>query len=145
MSYATTDQVQSEFKDVDFADADAAITTTEVDRFLEEADAEIDINLSAVYQTPITGTQALVVVRMIAIWLTKSRVAEILRVKTGRPESDQDGEGGTAERARTMLRDLATGKLQLTDAVSSTSGGGVRSYTAENSIENVFDTTKQQW
>jgi hypothetical protein len=107
MSYADLSHIQSEFKDVTF-DADSAVTDTEIARFLEEADAEIDMNLCGMYETPITGTTALVIVRMIEIWLVKDRVSEILLVKTGRPETtrtvgvDQGNELGRC--SRTWLR-----------------------------------------
>jgi phage gp36-like protein len=143
MSYADPSQIQSEFKDVTF-DADSAVTDTEVTRFLEEADAEIDINLCGLYETPITGTTALVVVRMISIWLVKDRVSEILLVKTGRPENDQDGGSRPGERAREMLKNLAKGTLQLKDATPA-NPYAVRSYTAQNSVEFVFDADKVQW
>jgi phage gp36-like protein len=144
MSYATVQYIEEEFKDVEFTST-SALTDTEVTRFLEEADAEIDMNLGTRYQTPITGTQALIIMRIIAIWLVKSRVSEILRIKTGRIESDQDGGSDPAERAREMLTKISQGKLNLTDATLANSYDGVRSYTSENAIEHVFDTETTQW
>jgi phage gp36-like protein len=143
MSYATQSHIEAEFKDVTFSTT-TAVTPTDITRFLEEADAEIDSKLSLKYATPITGTNALIIVRLIEIWLVKSRVSEILRVKTGRPESDQEG-GDPGERARQWLTDLVSEKMRLTDGTRASSYDGVRSYALENSLEHVFDKDIDQW
>lgn len=144
MAYCTNAQVSSEFKGITFS-ASSSITDTEVDRFIEEADAEIDGKVSQVYTTPITGTVSLIIVRTISIWLVKDRINKILAVKTGNDEDNQSGEESLGSRARQMLNDIVDRKLDLPDATLVTASDGVKDYNYANSIEPTFKRGTVQW
>ena len=140
--YATAAQVETEFKGVTFSSSTQP-TSTELSTMITEASAEIDARLAVKYTTPITGTNALVVVRSICVQLLKGRVNEIRGIKTG-GDDDKDYTD-PSKLARDMLDKLASGKMKLTDATLAATADGVKSYTYTNSIEPNFDVEESQW
>ena len=68
MAYCTEAQVEGEFKSVDFG-ASTAVTSDDITRFIEEADAFIDGKIGVRYVVPITGSISLLIIRTIAISL----------------------------------------------------------------------------
>lgn len=146
-AYATTAEVQEEFKAIDFTSSTTAVTTTEIDRFLLEAQAEIHTYLATRYTIPITGTEALVVMRTISIWLVKSRIVMIMRQKQVDVKGDQDvGPVSLRKQAIDWLKMLASGKMVLSDApVIATNHGGMDSYLAGKDFCYDFDRDKRQW
>ena len=52
MAYSTNAQVASEFKSITFSSS-TSVTDTEVDRFIVEADEEINYKIGRVYVVPI--------------------------------------------------------------------------------------------
>lgn len=145
MAYCTVTQVAEEFKDVSF-DAGTTVTDARVTRFIEEAGAEIDSVLSRRYQVPITGTNALIVVRQVAIGLVAGRVKEIMRVKASDESKNQEGRGGdTASLARKLLSQIATGDVKLIDAIEASADQGVRSFVVSEGVEHLFKRGEDQW
>jgi len=144
MAYCTTANVQSEFKDITFS-ASTSITSTEISDFIDQADAEINGRVGLVYVTPITGSIALLIIKSISIGIVTQRVKDILAVKTGNPDVEQEGRTNSAIAARKMLDEIVSGKMLLTDAVKRSSGDGVKSYTSINNIEHVFEKETNQW
>ncbi len=152
MSYATIAKVEGEFKNVTFTSKDAvlpllptAVTIEDVTQWLADADAEINSRLSVKYQTPITGTEALTVMCMLAIWLVKDRILGVMEVKGVTPATSQIAPKSNRQKALDALNDLVSGKMKLTDATPATTADGVRSYMSDNVIQNVFDRTIEQW
>ena len=145
-NYTTVSKVQAEFKSVTFATTTVP-TLANVGDYLSDADAEIDCTLSVKYQTPITGTQALILIAMIEVWLVKDRILNVIKVKTGKNSEDQDGATNYRDKAMKVLNSLAAGTMKLTDATLVNSNDGVRSYTNENptTAPRVFDRTINQW
>jgi phage gp36-like protein len=144
MAYATQAQVLAEFKDLTVG-ASTPISTSDIAAFIADADAEINSRLSVKYTTPITGSESLIMMKMISVWLIKHRINEILAVKTGTSQTSQEGSKSYRQMAMDLLNDLASGKAKLTDATLATSADGVKSYTYTNSIEHVFDLEIDQW
>jgi phage gp36-like protein len=147
MSYAASADVVGEFKDLTVASSGTAISTDDMTRFLAEADAEINSRLSVKYTTPITGTESLLLMRQIAVWLVKDRIERITEVKTGRPVDAQKGQTPTSLRSQALelLKSICEGKIKLTDATLASTGDGVGSYSSENGTEHIFDRDTQQW
>jgi phage gp36-like protein len=146
MAYCTYDNIQSEFKDVTFSTTTTAVTQTEVTAFISEVEAEIDGRIGVRYTTPIIGTSSLLIMRMVSIFLTCSRISKILEIKTGEADKDQPRRVEEAKAAYKIIDDIIAGKLILTDAVlRSSSNGGVRSYNYSNNIEQSIDVTIDQW
>lgn len=144
MSYTNPTLVVGEFKDLTIS-ASTAVTTTKLTQFIADADAEINSRLGVKYKTPITGTESLVMVTMIATWLVKHRIIEVLHVKTADDKTSQVGSKSYRETALAVLKEIASGNIILTDAVLKTSADGVRSFSNDNATANIFDRSIDQW
>lgn len=145
MAYSTRTQVEGEFKSVAFSSTTEP-TDTEINRFIEEADAEIDSIIGVKYSTPVTDATGIILLRRISIAIVAERVKEILAVKLGKKELEQQSVGElSATRARSMLDKIAQGKMKLGGAALASSHDGVKSYVSSNSVPHNFDMTKQQW
>jgi phage gp36-like protein len=145
MAYATSTEVVGEFKDLTVAASGTNISDADMARFLADADAEINSRLSVKYTTPITGTEALVLMRMIECWMVKHRIEKILEVKTGRPVDSQEGGKSLRQQALDLIKAIVEGNVKLTDATLASTGDGVGSYTSENGTEHIFDRDTVQW
>ncbi len=145
MAYCTTTHVSGEFKGVTLSSSTTPTDTT-VERFIAEADAEIDSKVGLKYETPVTGTTALIVVRQISIWLVAARVKEIFKVKTGASSAEQEArEGDLRKMAMDRLDRIAKGEELLPDATLRSSYDGVRSYVVDNGVEAQIDVESEQW
>lgn len=150
MAYSTNAQVASEFKSITFSSS-TSVTDTEVDRFIVEADEEINSQIGRVYVVPIVEADsplAFPVVRMLSIWLVAERVREIMQLKSIMPTRlKQQGRMplDSAERAREMLESIAARKMQLLDAKLKTTHGGVASFNSDNAIDAQWEKGVDQW
>lgn len=146
MPYCTATHVQEEFKALDFSTVDGAMTTAKVERFIEEAGAVINSRLASRFTTPITGTEALIVMRVIAIGLVAERVKSILEIQGLEESKEQQAKIDTLARdARSMLKALSEGTATLTDAVGKSTSQGFRSYNVDEGVEPVFEKDTDQW
>ncbi len=144
MAYCTEAEVASEFKDVTFSTT-TAVTTADVTRFIEEADAEINGRVGLIYQTPIVSTEGVKVTRLISIGIVSRRIKTILAVKTGSEKADQ-GSAENADTFRRMLTMIVKGEMILAGAVKLSTGDGVQSYNSSSAgIENTFKKGEDQW
>lgn len=144
MAYSTTNQIQSEFKDITFS-ATSSVTDTEVTEIISMTDAEIDARLGVKYEVPITGTSALLICRTISTYISAARISKIVEVKTGEADKDMPRRIEERNAALKMIEDIVAGKMLLSDATSRSTRGGVRSYNYDNDIEAEIDVTKDQW
>jgi phage gp36-like protein len=145
MAYCTDTDISSEFKDITFS-ASTTITDTEVDGYIDQASSLIDSYLIAKYQVPITGSASLLFMKMICIWLVKSRILSILSVKTPLDKTKQDPDGQKLyDQAIELLKKLKSGAIQLTDAVASTSDDGLTSYLMNRDVEFQFQMESDSW
>lgn len=146
MAYCESADVQTEFKNIKFNESDSAIVTADVDEFIEQASSEMDSRLSIRFTVPVTaGPSALSLLKQLCIWLVASRIKEIVEVKEVREEVDQDVKRDTGAKARKMLDDIVSGKINLIGAALATSADGVGSYVSANNIERVFKKNEEQW
>lgn len=149
MAYSTNAQVASEFKDITFGGS-TPLTDTEVDRFIEEADAFINAKISKRYSTSITEVGnpiSFAILRNISIWLVAERVREIMQVKGISVEQLKQGARVPAGRkeAMKMLEEIAGGKLDLSDATLADSDDRIASFNVDNDIEHSFKRNVEQW
>lgn len=149
MSYATEDQIKSEFKSITFS-ATSKVTSAEVTRFLEEADATIDSYVGTIYTVPVTAERALVVLRGIEIDIVSTRVAKILRIKTAMKGDIKQEilDGSSMKFAMARLKDIQAGRATLLDADLISSGAGVNSFIEDDNTNDYspeFDVEKVQW
>jgi len=145
MAYCTNAQVAAEFKNLSFSSSTYP-TDTNVDRFIAEADAEIDSRVGLKYQVPLTGSVALLVARQLSIDIVAERVRRVIKVQSGQDQKRQDGrEGDTAKEARERTDLIVQGKMVLSDATLASSHDGVKSYNSDNGVEPVFDAETESW
>lgn len=144
MAYATTAQIERDFKDITFSSS-TSVTDTDVAAFIEEADAEIDANLADKYEVPITGAAALIVVRTISIAIVADRIRGILTIKTGDEKKDQAQGKSASEIARQRLKDIRDGKIKLVGATLAQSSDGIKSYATDEDLEPIFSMDEDQW
>jgi hypothetical protein len=143
MAYSTNSDIQSEFKNLTYTSG--GISSSEVDNFILEEDAFIDGIVGRKYETPVTGTYSLRILKTISIQLVVSRIKRILAVKTGRPELDQDSSSNLFAMAKTKLDDIAEGRLILSDATLARSSDGVDSFAVSDDIKHIFKRDQDQW
>ena len=86
--YCTTSDVQDFFKDVTFS-AQTKVTLTEVGDIIIEKSNYIDGRLDNIYVTPITGTQALSMIKHCAEHLVAAEIWERLR-PAGLPKDESN-------------------------------------------------------
>ena len=147
MSYASTTDIQNEFKSLDLT-SNTTLTSTKITQFLADADAEINARLACTYQVPITGTNSLIVVKLIEIYLVKHRCMEILRQsKTGTTSGEEDAQTNYRKMGLNMIDDIIKRKIILTDATLGNPSGGVQSFSNSNpdSAPHIFDRSMKQW
>ena len=149
MAYSIYTDVQSEFKGLTLS-ATSKVTITEVTEYISQEDAKIDAKLSIRYSTPITGTEALKLVKKISIDFTAYRISKILNLKTDVPLPDGRiiqvlNNSGSYKESMKFLDELASGKVPLPDATLNSPGPVVSSYNATNSIEPIFKRDTKQW
>lgn len=150
MAYTDITAIQGEFKSVTFS-ATTAVTTDDIARFISEEEAFLDAHVGTIYTTPVTGTEALKIMKLMSTLLVKARILDILEVKTGKTDEDQGG--GAAEKLRDRILNEDTGILSLikkklfllSDATLVSSSGGVSSYTQSNSLTSQFQKGVDQW
>lgn len=149
MAYAVFGDIESEFKNISFA-AGQALVESQVTEFISQEEAVINATISNRYETPITGTQALKVVKSITIAYVAYRVAKILNLKKDIPipkgfVPQTLNEGSAFVKARKQLEAIQSGKIVLNDAVARSTEQGVKSYNSENSISSIWKRDTRQW
>ena len=145
MPYTTVPLVASEFKSLTIS-ASTTVTIAETDEFISQHDALIDARLGARFVTPITGAEALKIVKMISTGLTVCRVQDILQVRTGSQKTDKDlVSPKVCKNAERWLDDIVNGRLTLKDATLLSTADGWASGNLDNSVEPFFERTLDQW
>lgn len=145
MAYTTVSAIQDEFKNITFS-ASTYPTSTAVSEFITQEEYLLDAEVGTVYTTPITGTMALSVMKLMSTLMVKARVMEILTVKTGSSDEDQGNPADDLrQRVRDMLDKIKSKLLILSDETLLETSGGVRDYNSNNDITQTFKATTDQW
>ena len=149
MSYVTNTEIASEFKNVSFGPS-SAITNDEVDEFISQEQAVIDLTISNRYNIPVTGTDSVKILKRITSAFVAYRIAKILNLKKDIPIPEklvaQDlSDGAFYLTAKKQLNDIRDGKIILYDADVKSSGQGVGSYNHTNAIDPLWERDTRQW
>jgi len=149
MAYAAYGDIESEFKNLEFSTS-KALTPAEVTEFISQEEGVINAAVSTRYDTPVTGTEAVKVLKNISIAIVACRVAKILNLKKDIPIPagmipQQLNEGWACRKAEKLLEKIQSGKVVLDDAEAVSSGQGVSSYNSDNSICPVWKRDAKQW
>ena len=147
-SYASLSDIVAEFKELSI-DESSAVSITDVNQYIEQESAMIEMYLEPIYVLPVTGERALKILKRLAIALVAYRIAQILSISRATVLTDtktiQEINGGTAyKQALKDLEKISQEKLVLPDATLK-SNRDPYSYNSEQTIEPVFSTTEQQW
>ncbi|MCK5608285.1 hypothetical protein KAR91_40765 [Candidatus Pacearchaeota archaeon] len=143
MAYSTNADVVKEFKSIDTTNG--VISDAKIDEYIAQADAYINGRVGLVYETPVTGTNSLLILKEISIGFVAQRIAFILETKSITPTGDQAIPKNLIEQAESRLTMIAEKTLILDDAEEKSSNGGVSSYTSENNVTRNFQQGVQQW
>jgi hypothetical protein len=145
MAYSAVSDVQKEFKGLALSGTSNPTDTT-VTGWISEADAEIDGRIGTRYQTPVTGTNSLLILKTISIGIVAGRLKEFLKVKAPTLETSQNGrDGNPAKDAREKLGLIAAGDLLLSDASEKSTGEGVSGFTYSNGETATFQKDVESW
>lgn len=144
MAYCIYEDITSEFKDLVLT-TDTKVTPAKVTQFISQTDATINGMIGNRYITPVTGTESLLILKLICIKIVSNRVAKIMEVKTPKDESNQSSVKSLEPTPMEMLEAIADGSLILSDATLRDSQNGVGSYAISNSIPNTFEKGRDQW
>lgn len=142
MSYSINNDVINEFKSLDTS---GKISKTKIDDWIGQADAYIDGRIGLIYTTPVTGTNALLILKEISIGFVAQRVAYVLETKSITPSGDQYIPKNLILMAEKKLQMIIDRQLLLSDAELISSNGGVKSYTSSNTVTRNFKYNVDQW
>lgn len=112
MAYVTVDQIKSMFRrikiEADTGDesTNTVVTTEEVDEFIAETEAVLNAKLSEYYETPITGTESLLIVRKIVRMKVAHIIKGILEVTDAESDKKQDVQGNLDKQADKLIEKL---------------------------------------
>ena len=153
MSYCSSVDISVELKHMKLGDANSQVKTADVEDFIDQADAVIDMYVGKRYETPIVGVKSLQILRKISIDLVTYRVVKILDLSKSNPIPDAQvvqeiTEGSAYRESMKILKDIRDNLMSLPDATLLDSAGGLASFHTEagnSEITPFFDITKQQW
>ncbi len=147
MAYATTAEVQADFKSVVFSTI-TLVTSADVAQFIVEADALINSYVGMKYSTPVTASDsALSLLKLFSRTLVSDRIKKILEVKQATSTSaNQDVRGAYSSRdVMKALEAIKNGELSLDGATSLVSGGGFYSRNSAQNEVPIFEKGTKQW
>ena len=148
MVYATVQDIQDDWKKINFNADKAIINETKVQAMIEDESAYINAWISNKYQTPVLendSPSSYAILKRICVFRVSERIKNILEVKTGENQtsSDEKQNKNYARTPNSDLKDIQKGQMQLTDAIRSANGMG--SFNIDAGVEFEFDVSKQQW
>lgn len=147
MGYCTYQDVQADFKNIQFA-AGQFVTDTAVTQFIVEASALIDSYVGGRYATPITGTQALALCSLYCRTLVADRVRGILAVKQQvATDANQQvkSDGFSTKDVMKALNDIKNGDSTLIDAILNNASASMYSNNFERGVSAKFHKNRRQW
>ncbi len=148
MAYCVNTDVKAEFKNLVYQSS-GGITSGEVDTWITETDAYINGRIGLKYSTPVTGTQGVLILKTVSIWLVAHRVKNRLMTLTGtKGEQSSEPVEGYDVAAEKRLEMIVTGMLPLSDATLARSNDGVDSYSysqSEDTEAPIFHRGVDEW
>ena len=135
----------------DFANGVEFTTTSkvklsEVESYIESESNYIDSAIASKYQTPVikaTSPKAFDLLKRICIYRVSDRVRNILEIKTGNDDVNQDVKG-QSRNPNADLKLIIDGKLKLIDAIIATPDDGV-SFGIRDEAYAPFKLNEDQW
>jgi hypothetical protein len=149
MGYCQVSDVQADFKTYVF-NSTSVISSTTVTGFINEASALIDSYVGGRYQTPITGTQSLLLMSLYCRALVVSRIQGITEIKqqtniTANQTGGGQSAGLTVAQVLKNLSDIRDNNTLLSDATLKVAGAGFYSNNYEQGVNPRFRKNRRQW
>ena len=148
MGYCAVSDIQADFKALVFTTT-SIVTSTAVTGFINEASALIDSFVGGRYQTPITGTSALLLMSLYCRTLVADRIRSIIEVKqqtnTDANQNTRQAGGLSTSQVLKALQDIRDNNTILNDAPLKLAGAGFYSNNYNNGVNPVFRKNRKQW
>jgi len=150
MAYCTVDDLKADFKSIEIEDSGTKISTDEAEEIINQVSAYINGRIGVKYVVPVyvSGcSDAMLILKQIAIFLSAERIKNILEIKTNETQMDSEKKY-SRNIARTPKDDLeliVKGLLLLPGATLAGSAQGVSSFNSDNCVSHQIDVTRQQW
>jgi hypothetical protein len=145
MAYASVADIQSEFKSITFGSSNAIGSAT-VLSWIAQEEAVLNAQIGTIYSTPVTATQAVLVMQSMSILVVKARIMDTTMVKTGDKKAEQGNPGDSLrKKVQDMITSILNKTLLLSDATLRDASVGVKSYNNDNNIEQIFKKDSRQW
>lgn len=143
--YCQLSDIQSDFGDIEFSST-SKVTDTKVDELIVSESNYIDSYISSKYAVPVIeldSPSAFALLKRICIFRVSDRIRNILEIKTGNDNINQDVKG----QSRTPsddLKKIIDGKLRLIDCPLATTDDGL-SFGVLNEEYKPFKLNQDQW
>lgn len=148
MAYSSSTEVEADFKNLTFGTT-GNCTTSEVEQFIQEADALIDSYVGMRYTVPVVASgSGLDLLKLFSRSLAAERVRAILQVKQGTgTQANQNVRDSllSYKDVIAQLERIAKGEVTLDGATALVSGGGFYSRNYANSETPVMKKNCKQW
>jgi hypothetical protein len=142
--YATTTQIQSEFKSTTFG-AGTQVTLAEIGEWLEEFSRLLDGMISNKFETPLSNASALFIAELIVRNWVSARIMRILNAESVAPSPDEESRANILDKQATAWAKLIMeGDIDL---FGQTKTSRVTTDSFQRNRENVFiyDKDIDQW
>lgn len=145
-TYVDIEDIESEFRQMDFGASGALVADAEVTEFITQAESYVESRISCKYAVPITGTAPKSIIKTICTYLVADRISKIIKVKTN-TATDQDTGNSLSEVAEEMLKQICEEDLKLIGETLQESGNGIKSWSSANSstFDRTFKRASDQW
>lgn len=147
MAYATVDEIEADFKDMDFTTS-SNVKTADVTQFIVESDALIDAFIGMKYTAPVTTGAGLNLLKLLTRSLVSARIKKIMEVKQEKSvDANQNVLGVLLSPSAVMkiLNEIKEGSMALAGAEELVSNGGFYSENYTNDVAPVIEKDTKQW
>lgn len=148
--YCALEDVKSEFKALKTSlSGDSGITDLEIEGFIEQASAQMDLQLANCFLLPIADIPAnkttLINLKTICIWLVVDRIIPILQVKSRNQNLDQAGQSRATyyQKAKSILDKICP--ASESGLVAPAKKESVAEVDSNEEQESYFERDRVQW
>lgn len=144
--YCLLSDIQADFANSVTFDAVSKVTLNDVNAYIASESNYIDSAIASKYQTPVlvgTSPKAFDLLKRICIFRVSDRIRNILEIKTGNDDVNQDVKG-QSRNPNADLKLIIDGKLKLIDALIATPDDGV-SFGVRDEAYAPFKLNEDQW
>jgi hypothetical protein len=143
--YCAISDIVADFGKITF-DANSKVTDTQVTALIESESTYIDAYLASKYKMPVIeldSPQAFAMLKRICIFRVSDRIRNILEVKSGNTNTNQDVKG-QSRTPKDDLNRIIDGKLRLIDCPLASVDDGL-SFGVINESYKPFNLSTDQW